>query len=103
RRGNRGVARNLVRSRYTRRFAGAGCDAYAHERRRDEPVSDPNLEIIGLPPLPEIRPGDDLIGAIGDAVEASALGLRADDVLVVTQKVVSKAEGRLVDLRTIEP
>ena len=61
------------------------------------------LEIIGLPPLPEVRPGDDLAGFIGDAIEAAGVGLRAGDVLVVTQKVISKAEGRLVDLRTIEP
>lgn len=66
-------------------------------------MNDPVLEIVGLPPIPEIRPGDDLVGSIGYAVEASGKGLRADDILVVTQKVVSKAEGRLVDLRTIEP
>jgi coenzyme F420-0:L-glutamate ligase/coenzyme F420-1:gamma-L-glutamate ligase len=66
-------------------------------------LSDPAIEIIGLPQLPEIRPGDDLVGAIGDAIEAYGQGLREDDVLVVTQKVVSKAEDRLVDLRTIEP
>jgi coenzyme F420-0:L-glutamate ligase/coenzyme F420-1:gamma-L-glutamate ligase len=66
-------------------------------------MSDPTIEIIGLPQLAEIRPGDDLVGQIGDAIEASGQGLREDDVLVVTQKVVSKAEGRLVDLRTIEP
>lgn len=61
------------------------------------------IEIIGLPPLPEIRPGDDLVGAIGDAIEGAGLALLDDDVLVVTQKIVSKAEGRLVDLRTIDP
>jgi len=66
-------------------------------------MSDPAIEIIGLPQLPEIRPGDDLVGAIGDAIEVSGQRLREDDVLVVTQKVVSKAEGRLVDLRPIEP
>ncbi len=66
-------------------------------------MSEPAVQIIGLPQLPEVRPGDDLVGMIGDAVEASDLGLRDGDVLVVTQKVVSKAEGRLVDLRTIEP
>lgn len=66
-------------------------------------MSDPTVEIIGLPQLPEIRPGDDLVGAIGDAIDASGLGLHEGDILVVTQKVVSKAEGRLVDLRTVEP
>jgi coenzyme F420-0:L-glutamate ligase/coenzyme F420-1:gamma-L-glutamate ligase len=66
-------------------------------------MSDPTIDIIALPQLPEIRPGDDLVSAIGDAIDSSGLGLREDDILVVTQKVVSKAEGRLVDLRTIEP
>lgn len=61
------------------------------------------LEIVGLPRLPEVRPGDDLARMIGDSVDESGLGLRADDVLVVTQKVVSKSEGQLVDLRSIEP
>ncbi len=63
----------------------------------------PALQIIGLPKLPEVRPGDDLVGMIGDAIDESGNGLRDDDVLVVTQKIVSKAEGQLVDLRTVEP
>lgn len=62
-----------------------------------------SLEIFGLPKLPEVRPGDDLIGMIGDSVEEAGVGLLEDDVLVVTQKIVSKAEGRLVDLETIQP
>jgi coenzyme F420-0:L-glutamate ligase/coenzyme F420-1:gamma-L-glutamate ligase len=55
--------------------------------------------------LPEIRTGDDLGTMIGDALEATpdAFPLRAGDVLVVTQKIVSKAEGAIVDLRTITP
>jgi len=63
------------------------------------------LEVIALADLPEIRPGDYLAVLIGDALSASAgiLPLREDDVLVVTQKVVSKAEGALVDLTTVEP
>lgn len=47
--------------------------------------------------------GDDLHRLIGDAIEASGRGLYNDDVLVVTHKVVSKAEGQLVDLGTITP
>ena len=63
------------------------------------------VEILALAGLPEVREGDDLAAMIGDALEATAdvLPLRADDVLVVTQKVVSKAEGAVVDLRTVEP
>src|SRR5258705_4984896 len=63
------------------------------------------LEVVALDGIPEIRPGDDLAGKLGDALERNAglLPLRPDDVLVVTQKIVSKAEGAIVDLRTIEP
>jgi coenzyme F420-0:L-glutamate ligase / coenzyme F420-1:gamma-L-glutamate ligase len=63
------------------------------------------VEIIALAGLPEIREGDDLATLIGDALAATpaVLPLVAGDVLVVTQKVVSKAEGAVVDLRTVEP
>jgi coenzyme F420-0:L-glutamate ligase/coenzyme F420-1:gamma-L-glutamate ligase len=61
------------------------------------------VRLIGLDGLPEVRPGDDLAALIGDAIECSGEGLLSGDVLVVTHKVVSKAEGRLVDLRTIVP
>jgi coenzyme F420-0:L-glutamate ligase/coenzyme F420-1:gamma-L-glutamate ligase len=63
------------------------------------------LVVLPLAPLPEVRPGDDLAALLGDALAATpgALPLRPDDVVVVTQKVVSKAEGALVDLGTVEP
>ena len=51
------------------------------------------LRIIPLPGIPEVRPGDDLAGLLGDAAERVG-GLEGGDVLVVAQKVVSKAEGR---------
>jgi len=63
----------------------------------------PEIEIIGLIGLPEVRPGDDLAALIIDAVRRQGMSLEGGDVLVVTQKVVSKAEGRLVDLREVEP
>ena len=52
------------------------------------------LAVIQLTGLPEVRPGDDLATLLGDAVERAG-GLEAGDVLVVAQKVVSKAEGRV--------
>ncbi len=63
------------------------------------------LEVLALEGIPELRPGDDIATLIGDALEgtANALPLREDDVLVVTQKVVSKAEGAVVDLTTVTP
>ncbi len=65
----------------------------------------PRLAVIALAGIPEVRPGDDLGALIGTGIERTpgASPLRPDDVLVVTQKVVSKAEGALVDLRTVEP
>jgi coenzyme F420-0:L-glutamate ligase/coenzyme F420-1:gamma-L-glutamate ligase len=63
------------------------------------------VEVIALAGLPEVVPGDDLETMIGDALEATpgVLPLQPGDVLVVTQKVVSKAEGAVVDLRTVTP
>jgi coenzyme F420-0:L-glutamate ligase/coenzyme F420-1:gamma-L-glutamate ligase len=53
-----------------------------------------DISLIPLTGLPEIGPGDDLAALLGDAVERVG-GLEDGDVLVVAQKVVSKAEGRL--------
>lgn len=66
------------------------------------------LLAIPLPELPEVRPGDDLAALLAGALHR---GIAGDpdlspipgDVLVVTQKVVSKAEGSIVDLASIEP
>lgn len=66
---------------------------------------DGRVEAIALDGIPEVVPGDELGRLIGDAIERTAdlLPLRTDDVVVVTQKIVSKAEGAVVDLTTIEP
>ena len=61
------------------------------------------LELIGLDGIPEVARGADLAALIADAATASGLGLSDADVLVVTQKIVSKAEGRLVELASVEP
>ncbi len=63
------------------------------------------LEVVAVPGLGEIVPGDDLPALIAGALAAASelLPVRDDDVLVVTQKIVSKAEGAIVDLTGIEP
>ncbi len=61
------------------------------------------IRILPLPPLPEVAPGDDLGALIIAAVAAAGLKPQAGDIFVVTQKIVSKGEGRLVRLETIEP
>ncbi|HUH17271.1 MAG TPA: coenzyme F420-0:L-glutamate ligase [Methylomirabilota bacterium] len=59
------------------------------------------IELIALEGIPEIRPGDDLAALIADA--ATDVRLSDADVVVVTQKIVSKAEGRLVELASVTP
>jgi coenzyme F420-0:L-glutamate ligase / coenzyme F420-1:gamma-L-glutamate ligase len=60
------------------------------------------LEIIPLTGIPLIQPGDDLAQVLGDAIARSG-GPRDRDVVVIAQKIVSKAEGRYVDLDQIAP
>ncbi|MEX0749602.1 MAG: coenzyme F420-0:L-glutamate ligase [Dehalococcoidia bacterium] len=60
------------------------------------------IRIFGLPGIPEVHAGDDLAGMIVEAARAHG-GIENGDVIVVTQKVVSKAEGRVVDLDGVTP
>jgi len=62
-----------------------------------------SLAVVPLRGLPLIGAGGDLVGLIASALKSNEVTLRAQDVLVVAQKIVSKAEGRVVDLATIEP
>ena len=61
------------------------------------------LSIDGLGGLPEIVPGTDLARAFLDAADAQGTPLLDGDVLVVTSKIVSKAEGRVVELSDVQP
>ena len=61
------------------------------------------VTLYGIEGLPEVRAGDDLPGLLLDAAGRQGVALEDGDVLVVTQKVVSKAEGRIVDLRGVTP
>jgi len=67
--------------------------------------ADREVRVVALEGIPEIREGDDLGVFIANAIQRTGgvLPLTVDDVMVVTQKVVSKAEGAVVDLTTIEP
>jgi coenzyme F420-0:L-glutamate ligase/coenzyme F420-1:gamma-L-glutamate ligase len=66
------------------------------------PPAPDGLQILPVGGLPEIRPGDDLAGMIIDACRQGP-GLQDRDVLVVSQKVVSKAEGRLIEVDPVDP
>jgi coenzyme F420-0:L-glutamate ligase / coenzyme F420-1:gamma-L-glutamate ligase len=61
------------------------------------------VEIIGLPGVPMVQPGDDLAALAISALVDAAIAPETGDVLVVAQKVVSKAENRFVDVSTVEP
>ena len=61
------------------------------------------IHIRPVPGIPLIQVGDDLPKIILDALQIADINLQSGDVLVITSKIVSKAEGRYVDLRTIEP
>jgi coenzyme F420-0:L-glutamate ligase/coenzyme F420-1:gamma-L-glutamate ligase len=61
------------------------------------------IAVIPVPGLPMIQPGDDLAALVGDAIDAARVGLKAHDVVVVCQKIVSKAEGAVVRLDDVEP
>jgi coenzyme F420-0:L-glutamate ligase/coenzyme F420-1:gamma-L-glutamate ligase len=61
------------------------------------------LEIVALPGLPIVQPGDDLAALIAAGLRRAELTLRAGDVIVVASKLVSRAEGRFVELATVEP
>ncbi|MCB1841954.1 MAG: coenzyme F420-0:L-glutamate ligase [Halioglobus sp.] len=61
------------------------------------------LELLPLAGMPLVEPGDDLAALVFAALTANSLSLGAGDVLVVAQKVVSKAEGRYVTLAEVAP
>jgi coenzyme F420-0:L-glutamate ligase/coenzyme F420-1:gamma-L-glutamate ligase len=59
--------------------------------------------LIALSDLPLVKPGDDLAALLAAALERRIGKLITSDILVVAQKIVSKAEGRYVDLARVEP
>ncbi len=61
------------------------------------------LTLTPLPGIPEVQPGDDLAMLIQRGLQAAGLTLRDGDILVLAQKVVSKAEGRFVRLEDVHP
>jgi coenzyme F420-0:L-glutamate ligase/coenzyme F420-1:gamma-L-glutamate ligase len=62
-----------------------------------------SLEVIAVTGLPLIKAGDDVVELIASSLKQNGVEPRAQDVLVVAQKIVSKAEGRMVDLAKIKP
>jgi coenzyme F420-0:L-glutamate ligase / coenzyme F420-1:gamma-L-glutamate ligase len=61
------------------------------------------LTLTALPNIPLVQPGDDLLAILLKGFEEAGLKLQDDDVIILAQKIVSKAEGRLVKLSEVEP
>ena len=61
------------------------------------------VEIFPRPGLPEVRPGDDIARQIAQAARAQGVPVLEGDVLVIAQKIVSKSEGRIVQLDQVTP
>ncbi len=62
-----------------------------------------SLSLHALDHVPLIEAGDDLAGIVMAGIKRDGLALEDGDILVLAQKIVSKAEGRLVDLKTVTP
>ena len=65
--------------------------------------SSPEVRIHGLQGIPLVQPGDDLAKLLADSLQKSNIRTADGDILVVTQKIVSKAEGRMVRLSGVSP
>lgn len=63
----------------------------------------PSLELVALPAIPLVKPGDDLVDLVLHGLAAAGRSLGEGDVLVVAQKIVSKSEDCYVDLRRVNP
>ena len=63
----------------------------------------PEIRVIGIERMPEAKPGDDLAGQMLEAAQRQGTSIESGDVIVVTQKIVSKAEGRVVSIDSVEP
>jgi coenzyme F420-0:L-glutamate ligase/coenzyme F420-1:gamma-L-glutamate ligase len=61
------------------------------------------LTLTALPDFPLIQPGDNLAGLILSSLKQAKISLQEGDILVLAQKIISKAENRLVNLATVEP
>jgi coenzyme F420-0:L-glutamate ligase/coenzyme F420-1:gamma-L-glutamate ligase len=61
------------------------------------------ISVAALAGIPRVQPGDDIADIILQALACSGMALRRGDIVVIAQKIVSKAEGRMVDLRSVTP
>lgn len=86
-----------------RKARDAKTEPAVNQRKERPPAGLGQLHLIPIPLADEIRPGDSLADKLLEALRRRRLKLQSGDILVVKHKIVSKAEGRVVDLATIEP
>ena len=87
----------------TKIWLTAGC-GLSRSPPRSIRLNPPRIELTALPGIPIIQPGDDLPGIILHAADEAGLVFQSGDVLVVAQKIISKAEGRLgMTCKTVTP
>jgi coenzyme F420-0:L-glutamate ligase/coenzyme F420-1:gamma-L-glutamate ligase len=75
----------------------------AKRRKKTSLASTADLRIIGIPVSGEITPGDSITNKLLQSLRQNHLALKSGDILVVKHKIISKAEGQIVDLATIKP
>ncbi len=63
----------------------------------------PKVEVIGVAGMPIVKPGDDLPRLIVEAAERQGTPIRDGDIIIVSHIIVSRAEGRMVNLREVKP
>lgn len=83
----------------SRRKASRSTDRGVRTAVRDAP----RMELLAIRGLTEIRKGDDLAGLIVEAAKKAELRFEDGDIVVVAQKIVSKAEGAVVSLESVKP
>ena len=74
-----------------------------HLPSKSKELRDGTIRISGIPGLPEIRANDNLSRLIVEAARVARINFESGDILVIAQKIVSKAEGRTVALSTVTP
>ena len=80
-----------------------GAKTESPAKRRKVPSAPDQLHLIPIPVADDIQPGDSLVDKLLEALRQERIKLQSGDILVVKHKIVSKSEGRIVDLATIEP
>jgi coenzyme F420-0:L-glutamate ligase/coenzyme F420-1:gamma-L-glutamate ligase len=73
------------------------------KKKRFSGRNDTEIRLLAIPMLGEIKPGDSLADELLNAVQHNDLAFESGDILIVKHKIVSKAEGRLIDLASVKP